>query len=217
MRHIYISYDAHTPRTPPLESATRAFSFCGISRLCKGLDQYGTPGWEHWEGHNFFACRTGLQHRLPFRVRFSVVLVCFTFAGDVTAGLELAASGSSVPRSQFRVFSIPADLSSRRVLCVTGLRRFLPTRCRRSFSNLACFSSLQTLVLDKNDLEDIKACPTIPTLTTLWFNNNRVKRGVDEGLAFQYVPIFALVPYVWLTVSLHCLRVAFSLTGYGLS
>ncbi|CAM9761765.1 unnamed protein product, partial [Hapterophycus canaliculatus] len=46
--------------------------------------------------------------------------------------------------------------------------------CCRSFSNLACFPSLQTLVLDKNDLEDIKACPTIPTLTTLWFNNNRV-------------------------------------------
>ncbi|CAM9337601.1 unnamed protein product, partial [Ectocarpus sp. 12 AP-2014] len=44
----------------------------------------------------------------------------------------------------------------------------------KSFSNLVCFPSLQTLVLDRNDLEDIKACPTIPTLTTLWFNNNRV-------------------------------------------
>lgn len=55
--------------------------------------------------------------------------------------------------------------------------RFLPPRCCRSFSNLACFSALQTLVLDKNDLEDIKACPTIPTLTTLWFNNNRVSEA----------------------------------------
>ena len=56
-------------------------------------------------------------------------------------------------------------------------RRSVTPRCRRSFSNLACFSSLQTLVLDKNDLEDIKACPTIPTLTTLWFNNNRVSEA----------------------------------------
>eukprot|EP00904_Undaria_pinnatifida_P005894 jgi/Undpi1/2434/HiC_scaffold_13.g05815.m1 len=43
-----------------------------------------------------------------------------------------------------------------------------------SFANLQCFPLLQTLVLDKNNLEDIKGCPAIPTLTTLWFNNNRV-------------------------------------------
>ena len=51
------------------------------------------------------------------------------------------------------------------------MRRF------RSFANLQCFPSLQTLVLDKNGLEDIKGCPSIPTLTTLWFNNNRVSVG----------------------------------------
>lgn len=45
---------------------------------------------------------------------------------------------------------------------------------RRSFANLQCFPSLQTLVLDKNDLQDVRGCPTIPTLTTLWLNNNRV-------------------------------------------
>ncbi|CAM9181900.1 unnamed protein product [Ascophyllum nodosum] len=49
------------------------------------------------------------------------------------------------------------------------------TECElQSFSYLQCFPLLQTLVLDKNDLEDIKECPTIPTLTTLWINNNKV-------------------------------------------
>lgn len=46
--------------------------------------------------------------------------------------------------------------------------------CCRSFRNLQYFPSLQTLVLDKNNLEDVQECPVIPTLTTLWFNNNRV-------------------------------------------
>lgn len=59
------------------------------------------------------------------------------------------------------------------MVSVLNFRDFLS---RRSFSNLVCFTSLQTLVLDKNDLEDIKACPSIPTLTTLWFNNNRVSQ-----------------------------------------
>eukprot|EP00903_Cladosiphon_okamuranus_P013176 g12289.t1 len=67
---------------------------------------------------------------------------------------------------------IPESLAVAEGRFVTSLNL---TECElTSFSNLACFSSLQTLVLDKNDLEDIKACPTIPTLTTLWFNNNRV-------------------------------------------
>ncbi|CBJ30549.1 conserved unknown protein [Ectocarpus siliculosus] len=68
--------------------------------------------------------------------------------------------------------SVPESLALAEGRYVTSLNL---TECDlKSFSNLVCFPSLQTLVLDKNDLEDIKACPTIPTLTTLWFNNNRV-------------------------------------------
>ncbi|CAM9136681.1 unnamed protein product [Pylaiella littoralis] len=67
---------------------------------------------------------------------------------------------------------IPQSLALAEGRYVTSLNL---TECDlTSFANLVCFPSLQTLVLDKNGLEDIEACPTIPTLTTLWFNNNRV-------------------------------------------
>jgi Leucine-rich repeat (LRR) protein len=36
------------------------------------------------------------------------------------------------------------------------------------------FSCLETLILDKNDLSDIKSCPVIKTLHTLWCNNNQI-------------------------------------------
>lgn len=36
------------------------------------------------------------------------------------------------------------------------------------------FTGLDTLILDKNQLESLLNCPPISTLKTLWFNNNQV-------------------------------------------
>lgn len=44
----------------------------------------------------------------------------------------------------------------------------------RSGENLQLFSHLETLVLDKNKLTGLGDFPTLPSVTTLWCNNNNV-------------------------------------------
>lgn len=44
----------------------------------------------------------------------------------------------------------------------------------KNLDNLQYFSKLQTLVLDKNNLIDIKTMPYLPSLNTLWTNNNNI-------------------------------------------
>jgi hypothetical protein len=39
---------------------------------------------------------------------------------------------------------------------------------------LQYFTSLDTLILDKNSLESLLNCPQISSLKTLWFNNNLI-------------------------------------------
>eukprot|EP01041_Mallomonas_annulata_P002852 gene2852-5610_t len=50
------------------------------------------------------------------------------------------------------------------------------TECEISnLQNLSYFKSLEILILDKNNIEDLRNCPQIPTLHTLWCNNNNIK------------------------------------------
>jgi hypothetical protein len=44
----------------------------------------------------------------------------------------------------------------------------------KNLQNLQYFNKLQTLVLDKNNLIDIKTIPHLPNLNTLWINNNNI-------------------------------------------
>ncbi len=44
----------------------------------------------------------------------------------------------------------------------------------RDLSNLNLFTSLHTLILDKNNISGISSCPSILTLHTLWCNNNNI-------------------------------------------
>lgn len=44
----------------------------------------------------------------------------------------------------------------------------------KNLENIQYFKKLQTLVLDKNNLVDIKTLPNLPNLNTLWVNNNNI-------------------------------------------
>jgi len=44
----------------------------------------------------------------------------------------------------------------------------------KSFENLRYFTKVETIVLDKNNLTDVLTCPALPTLRTLWCNNNSI-------------------------------------------
>ena len=44
----------------------------------------------------------------------------------------------------------------------------------KNLENIQHFKQLQTLVLDKNNLIDIKTLPTLSNLNTLWVNNNNI-------------------------------------------
>jgi Leucine-rich repeat (LRR) protein len=45
----------------------------------------------------------------------------------------------------------------------------------KSLERLQHFPKLQTLILDKNDMADLGDCPKLPSVTTLWFNNNKIE------------------------------------------
>jgi predicted secreted protein len=44
----------------------------------------------------------------------------------------------------------------------------------KNLDNLQHFKNLQTIVLDKNNLTDVKTMPYLPNLNTLWINNNNI-------------------------------------------
>lgn len=52
-------------------------------------------------------------------------------------------------------------------------------------NNINFFTNLTTLILDKNDLTQISFFPTMPTVKTLWFNNNKCNdlNGICKDLA----------------------------------
>eukprot|EP00638_Chattonella_subsalsa_P015635 CAMPEP_0117827038 /NCGR_PEP_ID=MMETSP0949-20121206/6469_1 /TAXON_ID=44440 /ORGANISM="Chattonella subsalsa, Strain CCMP2191" /LENGTH=254 /DNA_ID=CAMNT_0005667395 /DNA_START=16 /DNA_END=780 /DNA_ORIENTATION=- len=80
--------------------------------------------------------------------------------------------GSELSLAFHSIHEIPASVAEREGPLVKTLNL---TECElRSYSNLEHFSSLETLVLDKNNLEGLQNCPVLTSLTTLWFNNNEV-------------------------------------------
>jgi hypothetical protein len=46
---------------------------------------------------------------------------------------------------------------------------------RRECGALRQFVRLETLIVDKNSLESLEMFPVMPTVHTLWVNNNRVR------------------------------------------
>ena len=44
---------------------------------------------------------------------------------------------------------------------------------------MAAFTRVHTLILDKNELAGLEGFPRLPSVTTLWFNNNGVEDLVD--------------------------------------
>ena len=50
---------------------------------------------------------------------------------------------------------------------------------RSSFDGFEKLTNLSTLILDKNGLESMVACPPLPSLKELWFNNNQVHNLTD--------------------------------------
>lgn len=59
-------------------------------------------------------------------------------------------------------------------LFVAYFNHFVIFVAYRDLTGLSVFSSLDSLVLDKNELMDLNTCPSIPTLKTLWVNNNNI-------------------------------------------
>jgi hypothetical protein len=60
--------------------------------------------------------------------------------------------------------------------------------------NLQFFTSLTTLILDHNELESLDGFPCMPSVTTLWLNNNRVSQLVE--LADALVSCFPNLVYL---------------------
>ena len=68
---------------------------------------------------------------------------------------------------------VPADVARSRGSSCTTLN--LSENAIRPPGNLAAFTALQTLILDKNGLESLEGFPRLPTLRTLWINHNLVR------------------------------------------
>jgi hypothetical protein len=58
------------------------------------------------------------------------------------------------------------------VLGIVVMPIAVTVRLCSDLAGLQYFPSLDTLILDKNNLDGLLNCPDIPTLRTLWFNNN---------------------------------------------
>jgi Leucine-rich repeat (LRR) protein len=68
---------------------------------------------------------------------------------------------------------VPADIAARLGATATSLNA--TENALRPPANLSAFTKLHTLILDKNDLENLVGLPTMPSVTTFWFNNNKVR------------------------------------------
>jgi len=51
----------------------------------------------------------------------------------------------------------------------------------QDFSNFEGLVKLETLIMDKNGLTEMKGFPSLPTVTTLWLNNNKIS-NLDKAL-----------------------------------
>lgn len=69
------------------------------------------------------------------------------------------------------------------------------TECSvKDLSNLSYFSSLELLVLDKNNLDNISTCPKLNRLHTLWCNNNKISdlAAFLKDIAIKFPNIYHL-------------------------
>lgn len=49
-------------------------------------------------------------------------------------------------------------------------------------ANLQHFTKCQTLILDKNGLESLAGLPIMPSVVTLWINNNNVRNAQPDDV-----------------------------------
>eukprot|EP00164_Ancoracysta_twista_P003576 GFYU01004775.1.p1 GENE.GFYU01004775.1~~GFYU01004775.1.p1 ORF type:complete len:229 (+),score=74.00 GFYU01004775.1:100-786(+) len=87
--------------------------------------------------------------------------------------------------------TLSLNLNGRNLTCIPG---YLAEKHRKvtslDLSNnklinmdaLASFTYLTDLILDKNGLQDLSACPIVPSVQTLWVNNNDIN-DLDKFLA----------------------------------
>ena len=68
---------------------------------------------------------------------------------------------------------VPLDVAKQGGAAVKSLN--LSGNTMKSWESLAEFTALDTLILDGNGLDGLEGCPKLPTVKTLWFNNNRVE------------------------------------------
>lgn len=68
---------------------------------------------------------------------------------------------------------VPRDVAEQRGPYVTSLN--LSENALKTGEGLELFVKLDTLVLDKNGLENLDGFPKLPTVTVLWMNDNKVR------------------------------------------
>jgi len=75
----------------------------------------------------------------------------------------------------YHTFEAGIPLSLAKKSSALGVRKIdLTETCMRNFENLQYFTRLETLIVDKNNLTDLLTCPPLPSLRTLWCNNNNI-------------------------------------------
>ena len=92
----------------------------------------------------------------------------------------MASAGEDVQTSEFgelilaerNLESLPTTVAQKCGGRTTLLN--LTDNCLQSAENLHLFTRLETLILDKNGLDSLDWCCPVPTLKTLYFNNNCV-------------------------------------------
>ena len=72
---------------------------------------------------------------------------------------------------------VPADVAAARGRFVKTLN--LSGNALVAPANLHLFTAVTTLILDHNGLESLEGFPIMPSVTTLWFNNNLVSDLIE--------------------------------------
>lgn len=86
--------------------------------------------------------------------------------------------------------AVPLELATRRGPSTTTLN-LTENRIRGAGSNLHLFTAVATLVLDKNGIESLEGFPRMPSVTTLWLNQNAVRLLIITLHADVASPVFA--------------------------
>ena len=95
----------------------------------------------------------------------------------------LSSRSGSVSLAERDLPSIPEPVAQRVCEAVT---LNLTNNALTSFEHIPLFTKLSTLILDGNGLGDMADCLPMPTVRTLWFNNNKVddlERFLDQVCA----------------------------------